>query len=181
MKICTNCKIEKKIVEFHKNCNTKDGYVNKCKSCVKEYDEIYRKSDKVQNHQKSKRHRDRKLEYRKLRFTQDPRILLRQSAKTRANKANLPFNLEVEDIIIPEYCPILDIKLERKEYGKGGSFQPNSPSLDKIIPSKGYVKGNVMVISMKANIMKCNASIEELIKFSENMIKLIKEQNYGNN
>lgn len=63
-------------------------------------------------------------------------------------------------------------KLERKEYGLGKSFQPNSPSLDKIIPQLGYVKGNIIVMSMKANIMKANATKEELINFSKNILKI---------
>jgi len=179
MKICATCKIEKEITEFHKNCDTKDGYVNKCKTCVQEYDVVYRQSDKVQNYQKSQKYRDRKAEYRKVRFNTTNELQLLIAAKSRAKKYNLPFNIDLSDIVIPEYCPILEIKIERKEYGKGGSFVPSSPSLDKIIPSKGYVKGNVMVISMKANIMKCNASITEILKFSENMIKLIKEEGYG--
>lgn len=41
-------------------------------------------------------------------------------------------------------------------------LQDNSPSLDIIIPSKGYVKGNVWVISNRANRAKSNLSLEEL-------------------
>lgn len=172
MKICTKCNTEKENSEFHVCKKNKDGLYKHCKSCKKEYDSIYRKSDKVQIHQKSLKVRDRKREYKKYRFETDPRDQLLISAKFRAKKNNLPFDLEIDDIIIPEYCPILEIKLERKEYGKGGSFQPNSPSLDKIIPNLGYVKGNIIVISMKANAMKSNATKEELTKFSQNILKI---------
>lgn len=179
MKICKKCNTEKNESEFHYQ-NKKNNSLNAyCKICKKEYDDLYRKTDKVQNAQKSKRYRDRKAEYRKYIANTDPRKMIWNAAKSRAKNQNVPFDIELSDIIIPEYCPILDIKIERKEYGKGGSFQPNSPSLDKIIPSKGYIKGNIMIISMKANAMKYNATINELLKFSENMIKLIKEQNYG--
>jgi len=78
--------------------------------------------------------------------------------KTRCKKRGLPFNLEKEDIVVPEYCPVLGIKLEFK--GK----RSHSPSVDKIIPEKGYVKGNIQVISMRANQLKNNASLEELKK-----------------
>lgn len=179
MKICNKCKLAKEKTEFHKHKRTSDGLYGVCKSCKKEYDLIYRKGDKVQTAQKSKKYRDRKSEYRRYIANTDPRKILLMSAKQRAKNQNLPFDIELNDIIIPKYCPILDIEIKRKESGKGGSFQPNSPSLDKIIPSKGYVKGNIMIISMKANIMKCNATIEEILKFSENMIKLIKEKGYG--
>jgi len=172
MKICTKCKEQKEINEFHVFKNNKDGLSNKCKNCKKEYDVNYRKSDKVQNMQKSKSYRDRKREYKKYRFNTDLRIQMLHSAKSRAKKLNLDFNIDIEDIIIPEYCPILGIKLERKEYGKGLSFQPNSPSLDKIIPELGYTKGNIIVLSMKANVMKNNATKEELKLFSKNIMKI---------
>lgn len=38
-----------------------------------------------------------------------------------------------------------------------------SPSLDKIIPSLGYVPGNVLVISWRANRIKCDATANELM------------------
>ena len=63
-------------------------------------------------------------------------------------------------MIVPEYCPILGIKLKS---GKESSID-SSPSLDRIIPEMGYVRGNVHVISNKANTIKNNASPEEIMK-----------------
>jgi uncharacterized protein (DUF433 family) len=83
-----------------------------------------------------------------------------QLAKARAKKHGLPFNITEDDIEIPVFCPALGIKLERGEQGKG--HFDNSPSLDKIVPEKGYVKGNVVVVSMLANRLKSNATIEQL-------------------
>lgn len=80
------------------------------------------------------------------------------SARARAKKKNLPFNINIDDIIIPELCPVLGIKLERG-VGKSG---PNSPSIDRIIPNLGYVKGNIMIISHKANTIKNNSTIKEI-------------------
>jgi hypothetical protein len=37
-----------------------------------------------------------------------------------------------------------------------------SPSLDRIDPSQGYIKGNVVVISHKANRLKNDAGLAEL-------------------
>jgi len=171
MKICKKCNVEKSLGEFHKDKRTKDGLYKWCKSCKKEYDLIYRKTDKIQNLYKSKEYRNRKKEYKKWRDMTDPREQLLISAKARAKKYNIPFNLTIDDIELRAYCPLLEIKLERKQYGKVGSFNPNSPSLDRIIPSLGYVKGNIEVISMKANIMKNNASIEELKTFANNILR----------
>lgn len=81
-------------------------------------------------------------------------------AKKRALKKELEFNIIRTDIVIPEYCPILGIPLLR------GSkvVNANSPSLDRIDPSKGYVKGNIQVISNRANTIKNDATPEELMK-----------------
>lgn len=100
-----------------------------------------------------------------------------RSAKYRAAAKNIPFNITVEDIIIPEYCPILNIKLDRS-IGKSKN-DSCTPSLDRIIPEKGYVKGNVQVISMLANTMKNHATKEQLLTFSQNIesyLNLYKEE-----
>lgn len=97
-------------------------------------------------------------EYR--RKTQEKQILIR--VKKRAKTLGLPFNLTEEDIIIPKYCPILGLKLEM-----AGSNRNCSPSLDRLIPEKGYVKGNVSVISNRANSLKSNMTLQEIIKLAE--------------
>ena len=93
-------------------------------------------------------------------------ILLR--AKQRAKQKDFEFNLEAVDIVIPLKCPILDIEIVRNT---NSSVKANSPSLDRIDNTKGYVKGNIMVISNKANTMKNNASPEELVKFARWILK----------
>ena len=87
------------------------------------------------------------------------------AAKARAKKSGLPFNIVLEDIVVPDVCPVLGISIAKNS----NRCQPNSPSLDKIIPSKGYVKGNIQVISHKANTIKSDATIEELEKVLEYM------------
>jgi hypothetical protein len=34
MKVCSNCKIEKELIDFHKQPKNKDGCKNKCKQCL---------------------------------------------------------------------------------------------------------------------------------------------------
>lgn len=86
-------------------------------------------------------------------------------AKNRAATQGVPFDITPEDIIIPTHCPILGIELEIQK-GKPGAFK-RSPSLDKIIPELGYVKGNIQVMSQLANQMKGAATPEELRLFAE--------------
>lgn len=96
------------------------------------------------------------------------------AAKQRARRLNIPFNLEESDIVIPTHCPLLELELCRGN----GIVSPSSPSLDKIVPEKGYVKGNVWVISARANQLKSNASLSELKKLVTNLEKNADKQNH---
>ena len=80
-------------------------------------------------------------------------------AKLRAKRDGVPFAIKVTDILIPERCPILGIRLVR---GKGHPL-PCSPSLDRIVPALGYVVGNVAVISHRANRLKGNMPLSTLL------------------
>ena len=88
-------------------------------------------------------------------------------AKHRAIVKGLPFEITPEDIEIPEICPVMG-----KSLGAVGSGA-YAPSLDRIIPEKGYVKENIRVISLLANQMKWNASPEELEIFCRGMLKIL--------
>lgn len=94
------------------------------------------------------------------------RILSR--IKARSKKTNIEFNLDIDDIVIPEFCPVLGIKLVRN-YGSG--FHPDSASVDRIDPKKGYTKDNVRIISARANLLKSDATVEELEKVLEDLKK----------
>jgi hypothetical protein len=96
---------------------------------------------------------------------QTPEVKMYQRAKQRASKNGLPFTITKEDVKIPTHCPILGVKLETHKGSSGG--RDNSPALDRVDNSKGYEKGNVLVISHLANMMKSSATEDQLIKFSE--------------
>ena len=132
MKKCNHCGIEKPLIEFHADKNRVDGRKNTCASCV--------------------------VSEQKERHTQDYRKYLLRTARHRAKKANLPFNITEEDLELVDTCPVLGIPLELGKHNN-----PNSPSIDKVNPELGYVKGNVHVISRRANTIKNNATEEELL------------------
>jgi predicted nucleic acid-binding Zn ribbon protein len=98
-------------------------------------------------------------------------VNLYKVTRARAIKRNIPFDIEIEDIIIPDICPVFNIPIKRGI----GSMSNNSPSIDKIIPELGYVKGNVWVISMKANRVKSDLSKEELKLFAKTILNKIRE------
>jgi hypothetical protein len=79
-------------------------------------------------------------------------------AKRRALDAGLPFNIELSDVVIPSHCPMLLIPICRDN----PVLMDNSPTLDKIDNAKGYVKGNIRVISCKANRSKSDLTLEEM-------------------
>lgn len=89
----------------------------------------------------------------------DIRQTLLYLARHRAKTKGIKFDLLVSDIVVPERCPVLGMPIARA-FGKGP--KPHSPTLDRIDPALGYVRGNVRVISFRANALKSDASLEEL-------------------
>ena len=98
---------------------------------------------------------------------QNPARVLVNTARFRAKGLSVPFGLSPADIAIPEVCPYLGIPLVPGE----GHTHAGSPTIDRIIPALGYVKGNVQVISHKANAMKQDASPEMLRAFALAVLK----------
>ena len=138
-KVCNKCKLEKTLEDFHKRKNRhgNDYIVAYCKICKNIQDRSYHKN----NIQKR----------------------LFAKARLRAKNKGREFHITMEDIQLPEYCPILGIKLEVSS----GRFSANSYTIDRIDSDKGYVKGNVHVISYRANMLKNDASLEELERIVE--------------
>ena len=75
-----------------------------------------------------------------------------------------------EGVEYPKVCPVFGVELDWGMRGKNGSHKSNSPSLDRIDSTKGYIPGNVMMMSVLANTMKNNATPEQLVKFSKYML-----------
>ena len=141
---CKMCNQILPFSEFHKHKKCLFGINNVCKSCRIPLSK--------------KNYWDKPLE----------RVMY-DRAKSRAKKYNIQFNIYPEDIIIPEFCPVLGIPIFRGD----GIISDNTPSLDKIIPSKGYVKGNVIVISFKANRIKSDANYEDIQKVANWLKEII--------
>lgn len=106
-------------------------------------------------------------------FKENPSKYLLWGIQGRCSRKGIPFNLTAEDIEIPSHCPILGIPLFRNTGGNKPTG--NSPSVDRIVPELGYIKGNIQVISQRANIMKNDANPEELLKFADWVYKNYKD------
>jgi hypothetical protein len=130
---CIKCNRLLPIDQFHFTSAIKGGRSNICKACTNiDTRQYYSQPDKRAS-----------------------RVL--NSIRKRANKLNIAFSLTVSDLVIPDICPILNIPLLINS-----SSRDNWPSVDRIIPSLGYIKDNIIVISYRANRIKNDASIEEL-------------------
>jgi len=145
---CSKCGLDKQLeTEFSKCTQHESGYKAYCKPCFNLY--------------RSKRH------------ARNPIPVMLDAAKVRAKKQSVSFTLKPSDIVVPKLCPILGIPLA-VHAGKGGA--PNSPSLDKIAPELGYIPGNVQVISSLANVMKSNASLEQMVNLGKWAARQLKGQ-----
>ena len=86
-------------------------------------------------------------------------------ARIRAKAKKLDCNIDNEYVrsLVVSHCPIFGTPLDWSRHrGNGTVTTDGSPSLDRIDPSKGYIKGNVWIISYRANRIKNDATHEEL-------------------
>lgn len=113
---------------------------------IKSRSKEWHKNNKPAALARLKAYRVRKLEY-----------IMLIAARYRAKRAGVPFNLTIKDIVIPFRCPVLGIFL----CSGVEKWAPGSPSLDRIKPALGYVRGNVRVISWRANNLKRDGTAEE--------------------
>lgn len=86
------------------------------------------------------------------------------NARSRSERDQVPFNLTLQDLvdIATDECPILHTPFVWGISGLGkGKTRPDSPTLDRILPELGYIKGNVAFLSYRANRIKDNGTMQE--------------------
>jgi hypothetical protein len=133
----------------------------------KEYHKQWREKnpDKIKAY--VKKHKVRSNNSLKLWRYNNPAKCLHLNIKSRAKRSGVEFNMEWQDIDIPVICPVLGIPIVMgTNEGMRTGPSPNSPSVDRVDNNKGYIKGNIQVISHKANTMKNSATPDQLIKFA---------------
>lgn len=182
MKKCTRCKSLLSDDHFHSDAYRSDGLSNKCKDChrvaMRQYKE--KNADKVKQEKRKyyAANRDKFRQYyhdnkerireqsKKTRSTFEGAIkTMFQSAKTRARKGNLDFDLTIDFLasIAPTHCPVDGQPLDwKKEIDNNGRPHATSPSLDRIDPAKGYTMDNVRIIGDKWNRWKNNMTVQDV-------------------
>jgi len=162
---------------FTKDASTSDSLSRLCRLCSQ------RRSAEIRNRRRKKQQtltRERykndpmfrakalasSRSYQRRRLAEDPmyahKLEMWRNARSRAVRKGLTFTITVDDISIPQRCPILDLPLTRNQGRRGPTEE--SPTLDRIDPKHGYVPGNVIVISMRANTIKSFGTPEEHFK-----------------
>jgi len=138
-KVCEECNQSLNLNKFSliEKWNINSGTKDFCKKCSKTIQ------------QTEKLNRDWKVDAAKL---------LYKNIKSRCKRIGREFSIELDDIIIPKKCPVFGFDLKREDR----ETWMCAPSVDRIDSSKGYIKGNVTVVSRRANILKRDATVEEL-------------------
>lgn len=95
---------------------------------------------------------------------------LLRTRKSKARKAGIEFSITADDFEPTYFCPLL--RSIEFNFSNDGKSRSSSMSLDRIDPTKGYVKGNVQLISQRANRIKNNATLEEFEEIAYNWRKL---------
>lgn len=168
MKVCYKCKIEKSEADFSKWKLSKDGLQGWCKQCTNEYGTLEKRRERTRENIRKKRldpkyvAHEREVDTSRRALYRVPYLLI--AARKRAKTSGLEFSITAADIIIADLCPILKMPMLMHTI--------YAASIDRIDSTKGYIPGNVQVISRKANTMKSNATSEELLKFAQYYIKL---------
>jgi len=145
-KLCTICKREQPLSEYHNDSRKKDGKDSRCKLCKKE--------------QAAKAREDNYF------------IEYIRTKKGECKSKDILFDLDADylESLWTGKCAITGHTIQ---YGKkgSGSHHKDHAHLDRSIPDLGYVKGNVAWVSGRINRIKYNATIEELSDILNYMIK----------
>ncbi len=153
-KTCKTCNSSLPETAFYASPTMRDKLMKDCKDC---YKAARRQKNLDRYHNKYGEQRAYKVGDEEFNLKLSKRTML-ESCRYRAQKRGLEFDLKVSDIEIPAFCPVMGIPLMPSP----ATPTDNSPSLDRIDNTRGYVKDNVAVISFLANRLKSSLTLPQL-------------------
>jgi hypothetical protein len=174
---CIQCKNVKSTKDFHKDrTRYKGGLQYRCKECTQKMNKERKlkfkseglcprcgKNKPIIGKMSCKECLEKVREPNRLKYYETKHLTITRylwnKAKYRAKMFNLEFSIEVSDVVIPEFCPVLSIPIIQGT--------DNSPSIDRIDPKRGYTKDNIAVISIRANMGKSNLDADEHRKIAD--------------
>ncbi len=169
MKECTKCGVSKNSSEFFRATKEKSGLKSRCKLCEKV--DAQERIDRDPEHHKAmmlKSYHKRRIEV----IAEDPSFFIWRRTKISAKNRGLDFNLEPSDIRIPAVCPVYGMPLviaDKRGDERIGPHLENVATIDRVDPARGYVKGNVQIVSFKANRLKSDCTPEHFRKMIANV------------
>ena len=159
-KTCRGCGLALPRERFSRCADRHDGLLSRCKDCQHQY--YLNNKEKVIARTKAFRStpegKQKERDWQRNRRRDHPAVRMIQEARTRAAKKGMAFDITCADIDFPILCPVLGIPMVRSGLPRADT----APSLDRIDTTKGYVRGNVVVISWRANRIKSDATLDEL-------------------
>lgn len=165
-KACSKCGEVKPLLEFSRCSRSKSGRRSWCLACSRKSWKTYAKSGKLAD-----------LVAKDL--VQWKLKVLVTDSRRRAKQLGVDHDLDLNYLleILSERCPYLGVKFHwEATIGLGcRSAHPNSPSIDRIDSAKGYIKGNVAIVSHRANTIKNDASEQELFRIGR-AVSLLKAE-----
>lgn len=166
LRTCRTCDQELPVTAFWKQANRSDGLFAECKACNTSRQRAWVDGNREQ-YQRANQRASRKMR------SADPRKQLLVYTRRRSLARGLDFTITEDDVVIPAVCPILGIEL-RSTFGSGGKpgGDAGSPSIDRIDNQRGYVPGNIVIVSWRANRIKSDATLAELkalVRFYEQL------------
>lgn len=161
MKTCSKCHLKLPLENFKlRKSGYRDSWCHRC---------TYRSRKRWAKAYRARKKHERTAAYAQWRRS-NYEVYTLNILRKRARDKNISFNLTKEDLKMPIKCPVLGIPI----YNATKKATDNSPSVDRVIPRRGYVKGNVCIISHRANMLKNNASLSELeavIRYMKNFVR----------
>lgn len=155
-RVCKTCSCELPLTEFYPNYSRPNTYKIHCKSCW------YAK-------------------YKKGRETLDGVFLsMVKNARARSRQTGREFALVKEDIAAlykaqDGKCALTGEPLATTPRKKGTKEVRDSSTIDRIDPSKGYVKDNIQLVTMQANMAKNQWTTAQLVEFCKNVLRTVEK------
>lgn len=176
-KVCRDCGRDLPISSFYKNGNS---YRPECKECKNKAESERRAKDvearRAKDRERYSKNREKEIasmkRYREnLKETNYLKYFI-QNKKKAVIREGIEWDLDEKFLeeLFTGVCPVFGCPIHL-----GGREEDCKAELDRLIPSKGYVKGNVRWISRRANRIKSDASIDEIkkiLKYMEEQIEL---------
>lgn len=161
LKLCNKCKERKERSCFTKDRNKKDGLSTLCRDCRNKYQKELRASrpDVVEG---IKLRNERIYATPKGRAKSLYRAMLKRSVRY---DENVDFDVEfIEEKIRNGFCEVTGEEFTLD------SNEPNSPSIDRVVPDVGYIKDNVRVVTKRFNFLKREMSDLELYEICKKVV-----------